>query len=191
MDRRTSIISIFSLGVLGVSSFSVYEWFNYNHKIDFRLLAERKKTIAELAEVIIPRTDTPGAKDAKVEDYILNVLEFCTLPREQHFFLNGLIDLEKYAVDKYNNNFNNCTKSQKIVIVKHFEEKSTYKVAIIDKINKKIIGQPFFSNLKQLTIEGYCQSKVGATQGLAYDYIPGSFSACIPLTKNQRAWATK
>ncbi|MGY0037942.1 gluconate 2-dehydrogenase subunit 3 family protein [Pedobacter sp. NJ-S-72] len=55
----------------------------------------------------------------------------------------------------------------------------------------KFLGIPFFIILKQLTVEGYCTSQTGATKGLAYDYIPRTFASCIPLTKNQRSWATK
>jgi hypothetical protein len=191
VNRRTSIKAILTLGVLGVSSYSVYEWVSYNQQIDFRLFVKRKHLIAELAEIIIPRTDTPGAKDAKVEDYILSVLEYCSTPREQNIFFHGLSDLEKYTFNKYNRQFADCTKAEKIAIVQHFENKATYHIAIIDKIDQKVIGAPFYTNLRQLTIEGYCKSQVGATQGLAYDYVPGTFSSCIPLIKNQRSWATK
>lgn len=191
MNRRTTIKSLLGLGAVGFSSFSVYEWINYNHSIDANLFTKNKTLIAELAEVIIPRTDTPGAKDAKVEDFILGVLQSCTEPREQHFFLNGLTDLQKYAADKYDRSFVNCNKDQKIAIVQHFEKKATYGISILDKINYKFIGMPFFTKLKQLTVEGYCISQVGATQGLAYDYVPGKFEACISLRPGQRSWATK
>jgi hypothetical protein len=191
VNRRTSIKTILTLGVLGVSSYSVYEWVNYNQKIDFKLFTKRKQLIAELAETIIPRTDTPGAKDAKVEDFILKMLEVCSSPREQNIFFHGLTDLEKYTFDKYNRQFADCAKAERITIIKHFENKATYHIAIIDKVDQKFIGLPFYTNLKQLTIEGYCKSQVGATQGLAYDYVPGTFNACIPLNKNQRSWATK
>jgi hypothetical protein len=191
MNRRTTIKSLIGLAAVGVASVSIYEWKVYNHQIDFNLLHQKKKLIAELAEVIIPRTDTPGAKDVKAEDYILRVLEFCTAYREQNFFLNGLLDVESYASDKYNREFVNCTKDQKISIVKHFEDKSDYHIAILNKINNKIIGEPFFVKLKNLTVEGYCMSEIGATKGLAYDLVPVKFESCIPLKANQRSWATK
>ena len=191
MNRRTTIKSILALGAVGVSGFSIFKWIDINKAPDLKLLASKKQLIAELAETIIPRTDTPGAKDAKVEDYVMGVLQFCTEAREQNFFLDGLADLEKYTTNNYNRSFIECSKSEKNVVMKHFEDKSTYSIAILNKINNKFIGRSFFSKLKELTIEGYCTSQIGATQGLVYDYVPGTFQACIPLKPNQRSWATK
>lgn len=191
MNRRTSIKSILALSVISVSSFSVYEWLKYNHKIDFKLLTQKKKTIAELAETIIPRTDTPGAKDAKVEEFILGTLEFCCDQKTQNIFYIGLLDLEKYASNTYNREFINCSKVEKINILQHFEDKAVYHTAVLNKINDKLLGKPFIVKLKELTIDGYCTSQLGATQGLAYDFIPSTFQACIPLGRNQHSWATK
>lgn len=179
------------MGVVGISSASIYEWYSYRSKLNIDPFIKRKVLIAELADMIIPRTDTPGAKDAKVEDYIIKVLTFCTEPGTQHKFLNGLIDIEDYSINKYGHSFIKCSKAEKETILKHFDEKSKYPFGILNKINNKFIGKPFFVELKQLTVEGYCNSQLGATQGLVYDFIPQTYQACIPLTKNQRSWATK
>ena len=191
MNRRNSLKAIASLLFVGVSSASVYEWFKAGSKIDFNLLAEKKTLIAELAESIIPRTSTPGAKDAKVEDYILGMLKSCTTEREKHTFLSGLNSLEDYALTNYNTGFINCSSANKIEILKHFEDKSHYNTLIFNKINKKLLGKPFFVKLKELTVQGYCNSELGATKGLAYDYVPSTYQACIKIGQNQRSWATK
>ena len=47
------------------------------------------------------------------------------------------------------------------------------------KVQYRLLGKSFFSILKELTVEGYCTSKLGATQALTYVYIPGSFQGCI------------
>ena len=191
MNRRNSLKAIASLLFVGVSSASVLEWFRAGSKIDFNLLAEKKALIAELAETIIPRTSTPGAKDAKVEEYILRMLESCTNEREKHTFLSGLMNLEEYALKNYGSDFLNSSPENKINILKHFEDKSHYNTLIFNKINKKLLGKPFFIKLKELTVQGYCNSELGATKGLAYDYVPSTYQACIRIGHNQRSWATK
>jgi len=191
MNRRTSIKRLLLFGAVGVSSFSVYEWFNFNKSININTFYTYKYLIAELAETIIPRTSTPGAKDAKVEEYIIKILGYCTEPRTQHKFLTGLTDLENYSSNKYGHSFVKCGKGEKASILNHFEEKSKYPVNVLNKINNKFIGKPFFVKLKELTVEGYCMSEPGATQGLAYDFIPSTYQSCIPLQPNQRSWATK
>lgn len=176
---------------MGVSSVSVYEWIYSDSKINFTLLTKKKALIAELADTIIPRTSTPGAKDAKVENYILKVLEFCTNTKEQHIFFDGINDLERYTLKTYNADFINCSTANRIEIIKHFEDKAIYSMPILNKINNKLLGKPFFAKLKELTIQGYCTSELGATKGMVYDDVPSTFQACIHVTDNQLAWATK
>lgn len=191
MNRRTTLKGILAIGVLGVSSFSTFKWFNYHRYVDPKSIISYKTLIAELAETIIPLTDTPGAKATKAEDYIINVILNCTDLVDQNIFLNGLKSLEEYAVNKFDKSYLNCALNEQYQILEHFEAKSNYSYQIINKINKKVFGEPFFTKLKRLTVEGYCNSEIGATQGLAYDYIPGNYESCIPLQSNQKSWATK
>lgn len=191
MDRRSTIKGMFIVGVLGISSFSGYKWLSLNRKIESESILILKDLITELAETILPLTDTPGAKAAKAEDYIINILLNCTDKREVNIFLNGLYDVEEYAVDYFKKSFLKCNEYERNQILLYFEHKSTYKSKILNKVNNKFLGEPFFIKLKRLTAEGYCYSKVGATQGLAYDYIPGSFEPCIALMPGQKSWATR
>lgn len=191
MNRRTYLKSTLALGALAVASFSIFKWFDLNTPLDQGKLLSKRMIIADLAELIIPRTDTPGAKDAGVHDYIINVMTNCSNIKDQHKFYYGIIELEEYAVDHYQKEFLKCSNSEKASIMKYFSDNANYSYNIFNKINNKFFGRPFFSNLKTLTVEGYCLSELGATKGLAYDYIPGTFQACIPLKINQKSWATK
>lgn len=191
MNRRTSLKGLFLFASVGISSFSLYKWFSGQKIPDLSLIHEKKELIAELAELIIPRTDTPGAKDAKVEVFIINIVKFCSDTRTQNNFVNGINDLENYVQERYGKHFLNCSKIEQMATLSHFEKKSVYDYTILNKINNRFLGTPFFSELKSMTVEGYCTSMIGATQGLAYDYIPGNHVGCIPLTKNQKSWATK
>lgn len=191
MNRRTSIKQILIAGTLGVSSLSFFKWFQTTKQLSPDSFNPYKALIAELAETIIPRTDTPGAKDAEVELYILKMLRDCTAVKEQHNFLNGLDNLKEYTSSTYKKNFARCSKAEKIEVLKHFEDKATYSRPILNKIDGKLFGTPFFYKLKELTVQGYCTSQIGATKAFVYDYIPGPYIGCVPLTKNQHSWATK
>lgn len=191
MNRRTLIKNILLLGAFGVTSASLFKWFQTTKQPVPDSLDNYELTISELAETIIPRTDTPGAKDVRVEIYIINILENCTDIKTRNNFLKGLESLESYVFDQYNRKLSQCTMAEKIEVLIHFEKKSSYSYHILNKINAKLFGTPFFIKLRELTVEGYCTSKTGATKGLAYDYIPGNYEACVPLYKHQRSWATK
>ncbi|WP_421943931.1 gluconate 2-dehydrogenase subunit 3 family protein [Pedobacter sp.] len=191
MNRRTSVKGILALGFVGASSVSLYKWINLHRDFNISELLSQKSLIAELAETIIPTTHTPGAKQAGVQNYIINVIINCTGKVEQNRFLNGLHNVNNYSVEEFNKSFVDCSSTERISILKSFESKDSFKYPIINKINNKLLGQTFFSKLKQLTVDGYCSSEIGATLGLAYDYIPGTYQACTNLQRNQKSWATK
>jgi len=190
MNRRSYLKKIAIIGTLA-SAFSGYKWYMVNHFVEFSSLLEKELLIAEIAEVIIPQTDTPGAKAANVHKYIIDVIANCNDVKIQNHFIWGLEELERYTISHYEKSFLKCNLSEKNNVVQYFADNASYKYSILNKINNKLLGESFFLKFKGLTIEGYCRSKLGATQGLAYDYIPGNYEACIPIKVNQRSWATK
>ena len=191
MDRRRFTKSIVLAGALGLASYPIFKWVSVNKNVKPDAFHPYVNLIDELAETIIPRTDTPGAKDAKVGGIIIKTLMFCTDNRTQNVFLQGLDDLQQYAIDKYNHSFLECTIAERLATLDHFEQKAAYRFNILSKLEDKFIGIPFIVNLKRLTVQGYCTSQIGATKGLAYEFIPVHFQSCIPLTPGQKSWATK
>lgn len=191
MKRRKAIINIFLIATAGITSVIGYELFESKKTPNLKSLSDYKMLLAELAEVIIPATDTPGAKDAKVEEFILNFIFNCEDLREQNNFADGLKNIQEYSYRYYDLPFEKCSLKNKIEILHHFESKGVSSSKIFNKVRTKIFGKSFFSQLKELTVMGYCTSEIGATQGLVYDYIPVVYESCIPLLPNQKSWATK
>lgn len=191
MNRRSYIKGILALGTLSITSFSIFKWFDLSKSVSPEILLKKQRVIAEIAEMIIPVTDTPGAKAAGVDHYVIKIVTNCMSTIQQNKFISGLNDLEQYAIDHFDKEFIQCSNADKTAVIQYFESHSGFSNRIINKINNKLFGAPFYNKMKSLTVEGYCQSQLGATQGLAYDYIPGKFEACIPIQKNQKSWATK
>lgn len=190
MDRRSYLKKIALIGVIA-STFSGYKWYKLNRSVNSYDLIQWESLIAEIAETIIPQTDTPGAKAANVHKYIIHVIMNCMNVKVQNHFLWGLEDLENFTVSSYGKPFLKCNTNEKNNVVQHFADNANYRYTILNKINNKFLGGDFYSNFKNLTIEGYCNSKRGASEGLAYDYIPVKFESCIPMKINQKSWATK
>ena len=61
----------------------------------FALNETHRKIVAEVAEHIIPKTTTPGAKDAGVPAFIEMMLNDCYKKPEHNSFVVGLVELEK------------------------------------------------------------------------------------------------
>jgi len=191
MNRRSYLKSIAILSGVGAISFSIFKGFELTKPFNINDLSGDRLLIAELVEIIIPETDTPGAKAAMVHDYVINVMINCNSAKQQRKFLSGLEDLKDYSLDHYKKDFLKCSAAEQYAVVEYFSTHTGYSYKILNKIDNKLFGAPFYTKLRQLTVEGFCQSQLGATKALAYDYIPQTFEACIPIKPNQKSWATK
>lgn len=191
MNRKKAILSIFLIGGGAAASYSGYRWYRMNHTPDMAFLDNNKALVADLAETIIPKTDTPGAKEAMVHEYIITAIKEGSDRKTQNSFIDGLKDVAGYSDSNYSKTFTQLTKQQQYEVVKHFQEKGKNFGGIMGKIKNKVLGKSFFAILKEYSAIGYCTSKLGATQALAYDFIPGKYVACMPVTAGQKAWATK
>lgn len=123
---------------------------------DLGLLYHYKALIAELAETIIPRTGTPGAKDAGVPELIITMIKESTPAGAQHRFLQGLEELAAYARSQYGQSFFDCSVEQRHNILAHFEKKDRPTSGITGKLFSRLFGDAFFVTLKKYTVTGYC-----------------------------------
>ncbi|MBS1667405.1 MAG: gluconate 2-dehydrogenase subunit 3 family protein [Bacteroidetes bacterium] len=190
MDRRKAIGRIILIGGGGLATYAGYKLWDWNKTPDLAFLDQHKNLIAALAEAIIPTTDSPGAKEAAVADFIIIMVKDCTEIKSQNRFIDGLKELKSYTLSSFNKTYEQCTDQQKEQVLKYFEDMDKQPKGIVGKAEKKFFGEPFFETLKTLTVKGYCTSEAGATKGLSYLYIPGKFVGCMPMQPGQHAWAT-
>lgn len=179
-----------SAGIFGGVALFVFKKWHFSANVQVSDLAERRELIASLADTIIPGTSSPGAGEAGVASYIVLYLNDCATENERSRFLSGLERVTAYATRKFDAPFERCNQADRIRILTKFERQSTFGIAILDKIRDRVFGEPFIIQLKRLTVVGYCTSELGATRGLAYDYIPVVYEPCMALTPDQRVWST-
>lgn len=191
MTRRKYLKSIVALGSVTFGLLPLLGGCSAKTPIAEKDFWEKRMIIAELADMIIPTTDTPGAKAASVELYIINVLLYCTDAAQQRIFMEGVIYLEQYTLKKFGSSFLQCTLIERHKVLRHFANEESQFHGLISRIEIKLLGPTFFAKLRALTVEGYCVSKQGATQALAYMAVPGDFQACTSMQPHQKAWAIK
>jgi hypothetical protein len=140
-----------------------------------RLPADRLALLAEMADTIIPDTDSPGAKAARVQDYIAVIVEDCFPPERRPVFWSGLEATEKQCVAFNGKSFVDCTAAQRTAFFQKLEAEQRN-------------GDSFWRQLKGLTINGYFSSEIGATQALRYDPVPGGWIPDMPADADAKAW---
>ena len=148
---------------------------------------DQGRIVMEVAEIIIPKTDTPGAKDVGVPGFIDTMLKDCYKKEDQDRFLTGLTAFDEEAKTAYGDSFIYCKPEQQMELVK-----KTHDAAIAEAKENREAKRPFILMTKELTLLGFFTSEPGATQVLQYEAVPGSYKGCLPLSEagNGKTWAT-
>jgi gluconate 2-dehydrogenase gamma chain len=133
------------------------------------LNAAQMKTVAEIAEIMIPRTDTSGARDAGVPEFIDRVLEAVYARQDQQRFTSGLAAFEKTFLDR--------DPAQRPAVVKQALEAAL----AADEDDK-----PFILMARELTLLGYFSSQVGIVENMEYVPVPAAFQGCVPLSRMKK-----
>ena len=155
---------------------------------------DQARTVAELAEIIIPKTATPGAKDVGVPGFIDSMLNEVYVKGDQDSFLAGLAAFEEDAKNTHGDAFFACKPEDQLALFqKHHDE------ALASTKGGESTGwwnagaaadKPFILKVKELTLLGFFTSEPGATEVLQYKQVPGPFQGCVPLAEVGKAWAT-
>jgi gluconate 2-dehydrogenase gamma chain len=151
------------------------------------LTKEQALIVMEVAEIIIPKTDTPGAKDVGVPAFIDLVVKDCYNKEDQDRFLAGLQEFDAAAKQSYGSIFMDLDASKQQEHVKKVHDAAIE----VEKTTQPAPKRPFILLMKELTMLGFFTSKVGATEVLQYDPVPGGYKSCIPLKEagNGKTWA--
>jgi gluconate 2-dehydrogenase gamma chain len=148
---------------------------------------EQARLVSELAEIILPKTDTPGAKELGVPNFIDKVVSQCYSKEDQDRFIVGLTAFDEEAKKTYGDSFVYAKPEDQIILIK-----KTLETAIAEKKENPTAKRPFILMAKELTMLGYFSSETGSTKVLQYEPVPGSYKGCIPLSEagNGKTWAT-
>ena len=140
----------------------------------------------EVGDTIIPATDTPGAKDAKIGEFMHTIVRDCYNEKQQKIFVDGMGTLNQASKKKNGKYFLEANpEERKALLIELDKEQAAYM-----KSKKKEDPKHYFRMMKELTLLGFFSSKEGATQALRYVAVPGKYEGCIPYKKGDKAWAT-
>jgi len=121
--------------------------------------SHQNQTVIALGELIIPQTNTPGAKAAKVNEFI-DVFLSSGSPSKRQEFLEGLewIDLRSQAL--FQKPYVQATSEQQTELLTRLS---------VPNSTETTTGQNFFKLIKSLTVFGYYTSKVGIEEELKFE----------------------
>ena len=124
--------------------------------------ADQEKLLADVADTIIPNTNTPGAKELGAHLFVLKMLDDCYEQTDQEQFIRGLNDLDKSTKQRFGRSFVKCTASERTQMLLSVEGKETFNAEVYD----------FYKIMKEKTLQGYLTSRYVVRDIMKYELIP-------------------
>ena len=141
------------------------------------LSPEQIPLINSITDLILPSTNTPGALDVHIPEFIDLMLKDNYPEKDQDVFKNGLNTFQNQVKEKYGSFFENCSQEDKL--------------AFLTKIDANITQEKeksFYIIVKELTLLGFFTSEKVMPTMLNYNPVPGEHKPCIPLQPEDKVY---
>ncbi len=144
------------------------ESFQYNYT---NISTFQDNLLAEIVETIIPKTNTPGAKELNIHSFVSKMVMDCYDKKAQDIYAKGF--------DLVDNNAKNTSSKS------FMESDGKQRLEILNKMSKSNNSdeKDFVQLVKTLTIQGYLNSEYVMTNLKVYEYAPARYHGCVPVQK--------
>lgn len=136
----------------------------------------------EVAETILPRTNTPGAKDAEVGKFMTVMVNDCYEEADQKIFHEGMKKLDEACHKMHGHDFMKASTEHRTALLTGLDKEARE----YNKNKEKGAPNHYFTMMKQLTMLGYFTSKPALTEAFDYRPIPGKYDGAYPYKKGDK-----
>ena len=218
ITRREAILRVTALlgGVALVGGSALLTGCRTEANPDAPFTAKEIAFLDEVAETILPRTSTPGAKDVQTGAFMALMVRDNYAERDRKVFREGMRSIDDATKKAFDVTFMNATPQQRLSVLEAIDrDQKVYSDAKRQESRTKSLSwlsdqrqeaapgadvgaatavtmdKPthYFRMMKELALLGYFTSELGATQALRYVESPGRFDPCVPYTLGEKAWA--
>jgi hypothetical protein len=141
---------------------------------NFTIGTDQEAMLAEMAETIIPKTTTPGAKDIYAHLFALKMMDDCRSREDQEKFVKGLEAFESFTKEMNGKSFLKSDAGEKASVLEAIEKDKE------SKDDKTF----FYSSMKRYTIQAYTSSEFYLTKVQVYEMVPSRWHGCVPVNKS-------
>ena len=138
------------------------------------LRADHFAVVSEIAEIMIPESNSSGARDVGVPAFIDEVLGAVYDPESVRLFNDGCAEFLTAAQARGNKPFLEQSLPERTAYVKHSLE-----TALGDESSHK----PFILVVRELALLGFYTSEKGINENKEYVAVPGEFHGCVPVSQ--------
>lgn len=140
--------------------------------------AEQYRLFDALSELILPATDTPGARAAGVAGFADRFLAEWFPEAARESFLEGLDAFEAHCRETQGATFADCDQTAQTAVAEWGQEQAIARRKGFSSNPQRIGDAEFFDVAKWLTLFGYYTSEVGMREELGYRAVPGRWDGC-------------
>ena len=190
MERREALrlmgaASVFSVLSSDLFTATLQAQLAANQAVTLRTLSPaQNEIVVAMSDVMIPATATPGAKAAKVNEFIDLILTEWATEEESKIFLEGLAEADRKTDALFGHGFAAASAREQAAIVQAFDEElaTSRNEGLPEQIRswEVTLLHPFFAQMRRLTLVGYYTSPIGQEQELKVEIIPGALHGCVP-----------
>jgi len=144
-------------------------------------------TVVAMIDLVIPATDTPGAKGARVNEFIDLILTDWAVPEERTAFLDGLAGIDKQSNELFGKKFVDASAAQQEAQLRSIDDvlmanrqRPVRHGNTVPEVDAQMKG-PFWVVFKNITLHGYYTSQVAFEKELKLQIIPGAQHGCAPV----------
>lgn len=169
MERRSALKNI-ALAAGAMISLPTWaqSWKQSELQATNYLSVEASQLLKEVVEVIIPKTDTPGAGELGVANFVQLMIVDCYDQPTQDRFKMGLERIQALAKAQ-GTSFSKLPQPEKLQLLKGLEKSENSE------------EKSFLNLLKNLTIQGYMSSEYVMTNLTHYEMVPARYHGCVPV----------
>lgn len=147
------------------------------------LTEEQNDIVTVICDMIIPETETPGAKTLQVNRFMDLIVSDWYKDKDRDRFLNGFAQLADRCQKTSGKTFLDMTPEERTTLLTDLDKEG------IDARMEDEENLTFFAMAKELTLVGYFTSETGTKQELSYKPVPGLYHGCISTDEVGKAWA--
>jgi hypothetical protein len=169
----------------------------------------------EIADTILPDTDTPGARAAAVGPFMALMVNDVYSLEDQQIFIDGMRQLNTECEQLHGVAFMAASPEQRLQLLERLDQQQKTHMDSREEARRRASGEViadspedarsgdptlnpeitadapahYFRMMKELSLLGYFTSEIGYHQAMRYSETPGRFDPCVQYTPGEKAWA--
>jgi hypothetical protein len=131
--------------------------------------------VAALVDALIPKTDTPGARELGVQNYTWRMIDDCTSEEDQRKFMAGLEQLSSVANRRFGESIAECSADDLAILLREMNDGKVSPESGDNNI------PDFYRQFRGHTVRGFLGSESVMTDVFHYNMVPGRFTGVVEI----------